>query len=423
MNKPKQMLLLKEAWPLAQKIAEYLRQHEKAEQVEVAGSIRRHMETVSEIEVVIASREAEDVLAFAQTMPGVTKRLHCNSHSCSVALNININLNIYIATPEDFSAALYFYSGSQKHIEQIRALAKEKGFTFSEKGLYTDSGKQQIVSEKQLLSYLGLAYLEPELREGRGELERAANNLLPTLVTAADIKGGIHIHTSSSDGQATIAELAAKAQEIGWNYLGISDHSQSAHYAGGLKTQQVLEQRCEIDKLNNKNPNFRILAGIESDIRLDGSLDYSDDILSQFDFVIASVHSGFKQDEQTMTKRIIKAMSNRFVSVLGHATGRILLKRPGYKVNLPEIINAAAQTGTTIEINSNPRRLDLDWRWHSYAQQKGVLFAINPDAHAVNELSYMEAGLAVARKGGLSSADIINTRNTKEIEIALRKKR
>lgn len=423
MKKPIQMLLFKEAWPLAEKIAEYLQTNHQVEQIAVCGAVRRRVEVIHAIELVIASKHTS-VLNFAQTMPGVYRVRQQNKDSLKAELNVGISLNLYVVQPHSFFSALYFYTATDRHNEQISELAKAQGLSFGPQGLLTQEGQAiTSASEEEFCRQLALEYIPPELREGRGEIALAVAGKLPALVTAADISGGLHVHTSYSDGGDSINQLITAARLLGWGYLGISDHSQSAHYAGGLKTAAILQQRREIDLLNSQNPDFTILSGIESDIKPDGSLDYSDDILAQFDFVIASVHSAFKQDEGTMTKRIIKAMNNPYVSILGHMTGRMLLKRPGYQVNIPEVLAAAAQTGTMIEINANPRRLDLDWRWHSLAKEQGILFAINPDAHAAAELSYMNYGLNVARKGGLTAEDIANTRPIEELKALLQRKR
>lgn len=423
MKKPIQMLLLKEAWPLAEKIAEYLQTYHQVEQIAVSGAVRRRVEVIQAIELVIASKYA-GVLEFAQTMPGIHRVVQQSKDCLTAELNVGIALNLYVVHPDHFASALYFYTASARHNEQISVLAQDQGLSFGPQGLLSNEGQAiAAASEEDLCRQLAFEYIPPELREGRGEIALAVAGKLPALVTAADITGGLHVHTSYSDGGDSINQLIAAARLLGWRYLGISDHSQSAHYAGGLKTAAILQQRREIDLLNSKNPDFTILAGIESDIKPDGLLDYSDNILEQFDFVIASVHSAFRQDECTMTKRIIKAMSNPYVSILGHMTGRMLLKRPGYQVNISEVLAVAAQTGTMIEINANPRRLDLDWRWHSQAKELGVLFAINPDAHSIAELSYMNYGLNVARKGGLTAGDVVNTRPIEELKTLLKRKR
>lgn len=418
------MLLLNEAWPLAEKIAEYLRSHPAALEVTVAGSVRRRLECVAEIDIVAASRTVGRLLDYTLTLPGIQTILERDGSSIHLLLNIGMELHVYGVKPEDYFPVLYFHTGSTEHIRAIAALARQLGFVLDCQGLRTAAGRRlAITSEQELCRCLNIGYIEPELREGLFETARAGQANEPLLVTAADIQGGLHIHTRYSDGTDNIASLVQAAQSLGWTYLGIADHSQSAAYAGGLSPAAVLKQRREIDQLNHSNAGFTVLAGIESDIKPDGSLDYDDDILARFDFVVASVHSAFRQDERTMTARIMKAMSNRYVSILGHPTGRILLKRPGYALDLPAIIDAAAQTGTILEINCNPRRLDLDWRWHRQAKAAGLLFAINPDAHSTAELQNIRYGVAAARKGALTAADIVNTCDSQTLRSMLRRKR
>ena len=423
MKRSQSMLLLKDAHPLAEKIAEYLRLHGEAGQVAVAGSVRRCLEVVADIDIVVGSTASGDIVEFVQTLPGIGAVMKRDIAAISMLLTVGVKLNIHVVSPSDFFAALYYYTGNAAHNAQIADWASQKGFCWTERGLFSFTGEKIFLKDEQeLCRRLELDYIAPELREGRGELSMARGKRMPLLITAADIRGGLHVHTNYSDGSTGIKDLRRAAQNFGWEYLGISDHSQSAFYAGGLKLAAILEQRREIDRLN-ADSKFTILAGIESDIKPDGSLDYSDDILAGFDFVIASVHSAFKQDEQTMTRRIVKAMSNRYVSILGHPSCRMLLKRPGIRVDLPAIIEAAAQTGTIIEINSSPKRLDLDWRWHERAKEAGVLLAVNPDAHSGDELSYIHYGLAAARKGGLTADHIINTRGLKTLKSLLRRKR
>jgi len=418
-----QQLLLQDAWPLAERIADYLCHQSAVNQAEVAGSIRRRMEVVGTIDIVAASSVPAGVLDSAVQMPGVNGIISRNSSSITVSLNIGIELNVYAVKPEHYPWALQYYTGSREHNRKLARFAKSRGMNYPGDCLQQTNGNVPLVQdEPAVYKVLGLSYIEPELREGQDEIEQAAHARVPRLVTAGDIQGGLHVHTAYSDGRSDIASLAAAAKAMGWRYLGISDHSQSAHYAGGLKIDAIIRQRREIDKLNERF-GILILAGIESDILPDGSLDYSDDVLAQFDFVIASVHSAFRQSEGAMTKRIIKAMHNRYVSILGHATGRLLLKRPGYALDLPAVIQTAAQTGTILEINANPRRLDLDWRWCRQAKEQGVVLAINPDAHDVQELSHMRYGLAVARKGWLTAYDVANTRHCNEIQALLQRKR
>lgn len=422
-KKFKGQFLLVDTWPVADKIAEYLQAHEAIQVAEVAGSIRRRKEIVKDIDITTAAYDREAAVEAVTSMPGVTEVTARGSTKVSVTLSTGTKLDVRIVEAAEYACTLHHFTGSQQHHIQLQGLAKEKGYVLSEYGLETAEGKRlQPQSESELYQILGLPYIDPELREGLGEIEAAAAGTLPVLVAEQDLRGAFHVHTQYSDGSDTLADMAAAAKARGWQYLGIADHSQTAVYAKGLRTDRVREQRREIDAMNTSDPAFRILSGIESDILPDGSLDYPDEILAGFDFVVASVHSAFRQSEADMTRRIIKALDNKYVTMLGHATGRILLAREGYAVDLPAVLRAAAETGTVIEINASPYRLDLDWRWHRQAKEMGALFAINPDAHAVEELGYVRYGTAMARKGWLGAGDIINTRNIQEVIRLLKRK-
>lgn len=405
--------LLGDAWPLAEKIAEYLRCHEEVGDAQVVGSIRRRAETVGDIDIVVSATQPGRVIDVVSLMPGIARVAEKNQNSIKAILSTGMELDIRIVSPEKFAGALHLATGSRRYWEKLTEYA-------------TSTGKKvslEAADERELYQSLGLSYIPPELREGHDEIELAAAGKIPQLVKAADIRGAFHIHTSYSDGRSSLVEMARTAMQRGWDYLGIADHSQTAAYARGLSPERVLAQRREIDKFNRANCAFTIFAGIESDILPDGSLDYPDEILAQFDFVVASVHSSFRMNESAMTRRMITAMSNRHVTLLGHPTGRILLARPGYAVDLAAIIEAAAGTGTMIEINASPYRLDLDWRWCRHARDKGVMLAVNPDAHTREELDYMYFGIAAARKGWLEPENILNTHNTEEVRRFLKQKR
>jgi len=346
-------------------------------------------------------------------MPGIESVLYRSVTGFTAILTAGIKLNFQAVKPEQFALALHNATGSEAFINQLNRYAARSGISVPE----------QPKDEYEIYSALSIQYIEPELREGLGEIENAHLRKLPNLVNEQDIRGALHVHTSYSDGSASISDMASAAQKRSWGYIGIADHSRSAYYAGGLKLRAVAAQRQAIDKFNAENNEIKILAGIESDILPDGSLDYPDDILAQFDFVIASVHSAFRIGEEKMTRRFEKAAENKYVTMLGHPTGRMLLKRPEYAVDIAAVIKAAANTGTLIEINANPRRLDLDWQWCRDAKAQGVMLAINPDAHAPGELDYVRYGTAVARKGGLAAADILNTRSTEELIKIIAQKR
>lgn len=416
--------LLVDAWPVAQKIAEYLSAHEFVAEAAVAGSIRRRKEIVKDIDIVVAASQGSKVNEAVVSMPGVTAVIGSGPTKTSVTLATGMNLDVRVVGPELFAAALHHFTGSRDHHISLRGIAKEKGYKINEYGIEQADGKLLAVeSEQQIYQLLGLPYIVPELREGMDEIDAALTGKLPVLIREQDIQGSFHMHTTYSDGSNSLAEMAAAAQSRGWSYIGITDHSQTAVYAKGLKLERVQAQRREIEALNAQNKDFRIFAGIESDILPDGSLDYPDEILAEFDFVIASVHSAFRQSKADMTRRIISALQNPYVTMLGHPTGRILLARDGYALDLAEVLAAAAATGTIVEINSSPYRLDLDWRWHRQAKQAGIAFSINPDAHSVEELDQVLFGVAMARKGWLTADDVVNTRDKDAVIAFLQAKR
>jgi DNA polymerase (family 10) len=279
-------------------------------------------------------------------------------------------------------------------------------------------------TEKEIYGALGLQFVEPELREGRGEIERAAATALPKLVRGSDLRGVLHCHTDFSDGANSLQEMADATHRRGYSYFGVADHSQSAAYAGGLKLDDIKAQHALIDKLNARHgEEFRILKGIESDILLDGSLDYPDDVLGRFDFVVASVHSRFRLDRNAQTARIIRAVANPHTTILGHITGRLLLKRPGYEIDIDAVLRACADHGVTVEVNANPHRLDLNWRWHERALELGCMLSINPDAHSIGELDLTRWGVLSARKGGVPRERVLNCIDLARLQRFLDKRR
>lgn len=426
MKKFQGSLLLAEAWPLAERIAGYLLEHEGLTAAQVAGDVRRRCPTVRDIVIVVqVDAIGLDALEGILTaMPGVEQVTGPEAGCFTAVLSVGISLLVRVTAAEDFPAALCLFTGSEQHVAELARLAGEQEWSLAGGRLVTAEGEAVLAaSEQEVYRKLGLAYPEPELREGRGEIALAAQHSLPVLVRPGDLRGAFHMHTTYSDGTASLDAMAQAAATRGWSYIGITDHSRTAVYAGGLSLEQIRAQREEIERLNAARTDCLILAGIESDILPDGSLDYPDDILAQFDFVIASVHSAFRQSAAEKTNRLKKAMQNRYVTMLGHPTGRILLAREEYPLDMPEIIRAAAATGTVIEINASPYRLDLDWTWCRSAREKGVLLSVNPDAHGVAELDYVAYGVAVARKGGLTAADLLNTRERPEMLTLLRRKR
>jgi DNA polymerase (family 10) len=332
-------------------------------------------------------------------------------------------LKVHLTDRKHFGASLLQATGSVEHLDRLRSLAEAKGMRLEAVGLH--KGRSLVAGkEEDIYRALGLPFIEPELREGRGEIERALKGGLPKLVTDNDLRGILHCHTDASDGTETLETMARATQERGFQYFGVADHSKSAHYAGGLSVEQIDEQHREADRLNKRfGKEFRILKGIESDILADGSLDYSEDVLERFDFVVASIHGRFKLDRKAQTDRLLRAISNPHTTIIGHMTGRQLLRRPGYDIDVEKVLRACAKYGVAVEINGHPWRLDLDWRWHQAALDFGCMMSINPDAHSIRELDHMHWGVEMARKGGVSAARVLNAMKLSDITRYLKRRR
>jgi DNA polymerase (family X) len=387
---------------------------------EIAGSLRRKKEIIGDIDIVVSAKEnARPALMDAFTShPDVGTIVAKGDTKSSVILNAGINCDMRIVDDTEFPFTLNYFTGSKEHNIEMRARAKKYGWSlneygFSEIGEVEKRGKAKRIikckDEASIYKALDLDYIPPELRENTGEIEAAEKSGLPKLVEFEDIRGTFHCHTKYSDGVNTLEEMANAAKKLGWEYLGIGDHSKIAIYAGGLSEEKVKRQFKEIDELNARLKDIRLIKGTECDILANGDLDWSENMLSSFEYVVASIHGSFKMTEAEMTKRIIKALKNRYVTMLGHPTGRLLLSRDGYPVDMIQVINAAADFGKIIEINAHPLRLDLDWRLCKYAKEKGVMIAINPDAHNIEGLDDVRYGVGIARKGWLGKKDILNT--------------
>jgi DNA polymerase (family 10) len=419
----------------AEQIADDLREHPDVIQVSVAGSYRRRKEVVHDLDFIVSTNAPEAVTEFFTTHPLVESVEAKGATKSSVHLKSGVQADLRVVTNEQYPFALNYFTGSKEHNVEMRRRALQRGWTLNEYRLAPlENPKSEarnpklgkippIREERDLYAAMGLDFVEPELREDRGEFTAAENHTLPELVEVENLRGTFHNHTTLTDGYSTLVEMADAAQELGLQYLGIADHSKSSYQAHGLSVEQLEAQIAEIAALNKTYDGFRLFSGTECDILKDGSLDYPDEVLAQLDYVVASVHAVFNLPEAEMTARIIRAISNPHVTMLGHVTGRLLLAREPYHVNVPAVIEAAAATGTIIELNANPRRLDMDWRWWPLAKEKGVKCAINPDAHHTSGLQDLWYGVAIARKGWLTRADVVNTLPLGKIEAALAAKR
>jgi DNA polymerase (family 10) len=325
-------------------------------------------------------------------------------------------IDLHCVTPEDFAIALWRATGSSEHLDAVAARLAERGFALERDRLLDARHAVVPVSdERTLYEHAGLAFVPPELREGRGEIDAAAAGRIPTLLEPADIRGVLHCHSTWSDGKSTIAQMADAAGERGWSYIGITDHSQAAFYANGLSRERVLAQHDEIDVLNASRSDVRILKGVEADILADGTLDYGDELLERFDYVVGSVHSRFAMDRAAMTARVLRALANPHLTILGHPTGRLLLSREPYPIDVEAMLEKAAEVGAAVELNADPHRLDLDWRHIPRARALGVPIEIGPDAHSPRGLDYMTTGIGIARKGGLAAHEVLNTRSADDV--------
>jgi len=383
----------------------------EVKRVSVAGSLRRRLETVHDADLVAAVDEADrDAVneAFVSA-PDVEAVLARGSTKTSVRTRDGLQVDLRLVGDDEFPFALHHFTGSKEHNTALRGRAKRLGLKMSEWGVFRGEERLAAANEEDVLGLVGLAWIPPELREDQGEVEAADEGTLPVLLEPEDLRGCLHAHTTWSDGRNTLREMVEAARERGWEYLGISDHSQTPIYANGLSVERVREQHAEIAKLREETEDVVIFRGIESDILEDGSLDYDDDVLAEFDFVIASVHSQLSMPGPRMTERVLTAIRHPAVTILGHPTGRQLLVREPYALDLEAVLAEAGRLGVAVEINANPRRLDLDWRWCRRALAAGVTLSIEPDAHSAAGLDDTLIGVGVARKGWVRRGDVLNS--------------
>jgi DNA polymerase (family X) len=419
----------------AETLQDDLRAHPDALHVCIAGSYRRKNEIVRDLDFIVATSAPAEITAIFVKHPLVESVIAQGPTKSNVRLRSGIQCDLRVVSGTEYPFALNYFTGSKEHNIVLRSRALQRGWTLNEYRIAPAPPEAALNSKKvtakipavreetELYRALDLDYIPPELRENCGEFEAAAAGTLPRLVESENLRGTFHCHTTASDGHNSLEEMAAAAQALGLQYLGIADHSRSSIQARGLDAARLRTQIASVRKLNREFENFRLFSGVECDILRDGALDFDDDVLAELDYVVASVHSAFTLSEADMTRRIIRAMSNPFVTMLAHPTGRLLLKRDPYAVDIPAIIDAAAETGTWIEINAAPKRLDLDWRWWPLAKEKGVKCVINPDAHRTERLQELWFGIGVARKGWLTKADVMNCLPLGKIDNELARKR
>jgi DNA polymerase (family 10) len=415
-------LRIDQALPVGLFLLEHIRKLPGVIRADLAGSLRRRRETAKDIDILASSDDPDPIMQAFVSLPAVKQIVAHGETKSSVVVQqfvdgekVVLNADLRIVNDKQFPFALAYFTGSKAHNIRVRSRALERGFKLNEYELAGDRRTVKCKDEAELFSALELDYIPPEMREDTGEIDLAAwqngasQHRIPKLVEAADIRGVFHNHSDYSDGKETLEKMAVSAKELGFEYFGIADHSQSLTIANGLSPKRVEAQHKEIDRLNKKLKGIRILKGIEVDILEDGRLDFEDKVLKSFDYVVASVHTHFNQPVDVMTARIVRAVQHPLVTMLGHATGRLLLRREGYKVDLDRILAAAAQADTMIEINAQPMRLDLDWLHCKQAKSLGIKLVINPDAHRTEELAYFRYGVDVARRGWLEKGDVFNT--------------
>lgn len=417
--------------PLAQEMLDSLAKSPGVIRLELCGSLRRRKETIQDIDLLVSAKDATPIMEHFVKLPLVHQVVAHGPTKSTVTIlgpvdqgrRLFLNADLRVVTDEQFPFALLYFTGSKEHNIAMRARAQAYDLKLNEYELAGPKKSVKCKDEADIFRALDLDYIAPELREQTGEIEAAAEHRLPNLLESDDIQGVFHCHTDWSDGAATLEEMALAAKKLGLKYLGLADHSQSLTVANGLSPERVRKQQKEIDALNARLKGIKLFKGIECDILGDGSLDYDEDTLATFDYIVASVHSLFNQPEAEMTQRILRAISHPRVTMLGHATGRLLLRREGYKVDLEAVLQAAAKHGTLIEINANPYRLDLDWVHCKRAKALGVKLVINPDAHHTSDYLFTEYGVQVARRGWLEKDDVFNTQSAAQVTKALEARR
>lgn len=415
--------------PLAERLVEDFKKLKEVALVSYAGSLRRGNEVVGDIDLIVGGKPAERIISNFVAHPLVQTVLAKGTTKCSVLLKEGIQCDLRVVTVKEYPFALVYFTGNKEHNVRLRSRAMDHGWSLSEYGftrLLERPLKRsflQVNEEADVYSALDLQFIPPELREDRGELAVAAVGKIPQLVELTNLRGTFHCHTTASDGHNTLEAMAKAAINLSLEYLGIADHSKSSIQAKGLDEKRLIAQRKAIAKLNANTNGFCLFAGTECDIRRDGTLDFSDEVLASLDYVVASIHSSFSLPQVEMTRRVIRALSNPYVTMLGHLTGRLLLSRSPYAIDIPAVIEAAASTGTWIELNASPERLDMEWRWWPLAREKGVQCVINPDAHSVSCIQNLYFGIRSARKGGLTCKDVINCLPLSQIVKALQAKR
>jgi len=423
LNRFKEKFLFANVIEEAQKLHEKIANSPFVIRSSLGGSIRRKNEIVKDIDIVASTKNPQEVMNLFTSVEEAEEIIAKGDTKSSIRLKSQINADIRTVSDSQYPYALHHFTGSKEHNTAMRSMAKKFNIKMNEYGLFNDDKLIECKSEEEIFRVFAMDYIPPELRENIGELEAAKNKNIPKLVDVKDVKGLFHFHTNRSDGNMTLQQACNELKKMGFEYCGVADHSKTASYAGGIRDEDIESYLDEIDLLNSKQKDFKIFKGIESDILSDGNLDYPDEILKKFDFVIIAIHSNFNMSQKRMTERIVRAMSSKHSTILAHPTGRLLLARDPYNVDIIEIIDAALEYKVDLEINASPFRLDLDWRACKYAKEKGVKIFINPDAHSIEGFHEYRFGVNTARKGWLEKKDVANTMGPDEMKDYLDKKK
>jgi DNA polymerase (family 10) len=416
--------LLGVALPIAEGIVDQLKSLKEVDKIDIAGSLRRRKDTIGDIDILATSNKPKKIMEKFVHLPDVKEILAEGLTKSAILTQQDIHVDLRVVEPDSFGAALQYFTGSKAHNVRLREMAVKQGLKVNEYGVFQTKDDKKVAGEEEQEIYekLGLQYIVPELREDRGEFAVAQRNQLPKLVTLDDIKGDLHIHTNFSDGLNTIENIVEAARNHAYEYIAITDHSQSLYVAGGLNEKRLLEQIKMIDKINKKLDDLVVLKGIEVDIKADGTLDFPDEILQKLDIVIAAIHTGLKQEKGQIMQRLTKAMQNPYVNIIAHPTGRIIGYREPYAVDMQEIIRVAAKTNTAMEINASPERMDLNDIYAKTANEKGILLSIGTDTHQLSSLDNMVYGVSIARRGWLEKNNLLNTFSLKKLKLLLKKK-
>jgi len=425
-EKMHERILLSDAYPVAREIVELLRKQPFVERADTAGSLRRMKETIGDIDLLSSGGEPSRVMDFFISMPQVAYVLARGETKSSIVAKNGLQMDLRVVSPEQYGAALQYFTGSKPHNIHLRDIAKKRGLKINEYGVFSVATDEKLAgrTEEEVYGILGMDTPPPVLREDKGEIEAAMEGRLPRLIRQDDIKGDFHVHTKWSDGVNTIEEVVQMARSLGYSFIVISDHTEKLHIAGGLTPEELEEQLEEITALREKFNDIEILTGMETNIDNEGNVDFGPEVLGKLDVVVASIHGGFRQTKEQITRRMVRAMENPYINIIGHPTGRILGQRPPYDIDIHAVFKAAAETGTFLELNAYPNRLDLkDDHLREAKERYGCKFAIDTDAHVVGHMVYMEYGIATAQRGWLSREDVLNTYEVPEIRRILRRKR